>query len=877
MRIQGYNTQTDNLNFDVVDYETQYFSSNTYDQNSILTLQSNNGRADNRVQCSGVGTCDNDSGECICPHGWGEHPDLGPCALELFNSSSSNGIARCPGVVHQGIEADTGQYPSRQSQRSHPARVFISSNRGGGPIVGSLSSNSRVSVHDYVGDPVPNILETDTSETRRYVSGRALFNLTTSASAGPIVYDAATERLFFVDQNSGAPFIGVASVSPNDTYLWEEATRNDDFLARQQKDVPYKIFAYLAEPVGGMVFDARIAFRRLYWTYTGVVGVGDGRIAYADVDQQESIYPDVHIRYLNDQIGDPFWVQDPKGLAVHPMENRLYWIDTDVHTYHPSTYNVIRSARITGSSDRTTIFIEEKIGNHTSERDKYTDIIIDIYHNNTAVIIDNGSPPAILAIPLDGAAVSSVEDNYAAASSLHVGEQRVVSDAGDVMGSNANLGFLAMDDINNVVMWSSITNQSISYARVEDRDGVLGYYEAFEEGYRRQLVYDGYLTEDIPVGLAMDGGIGHQDFEDGDYLECHGHGRCMGNKGHFRCECFPGFRGDCSTYSCPTGPAWFHEPVVDAVAHDVMLECSNMGICDRTRGVCACRAGFEGSACERMSCRGQTTKHNVCNGNGRCLSMRELSKKRKGIDLDFKADADYGKKLWDRLTWDADMITGCSADEYGYYPGTTHNISNTQQAGTEDYGQHLECPFGLDLREHETYLTNATGVFGNSTLKSVREEQRIYCTANSGSFTLSFRNHTTDLIAYDATPQRVELALEALVSIGQVSVFVMEGSDSPSKMCNNNAATSHYVDVRFDTELSVVPNMVIGTDTTTHGSAKALFLIQKTVGSGTLKECSGKGECDRQNGVCKCWPNWGSSDGFGNRGTRGDCGYTLIN
>ena len=38
-------------------------------------------------------------------------------------------------------------------------------------------------------------------------------------------------------------------------------------------------------------------------------------------------------------------------------------------------------------------------------------------------------------------------------------------------------------------------------------------------------------------------------------------------------------------------------------------------------------------------------------------------------------------------------------------------------------------------------------------------------------------------------------------------------------------------------------------------------------------ECGLKGICNRDTGLCECFDAYVSSDGFGNRGTRGDCGY----
>jgi len=67
----------------------------------------------------------------------------------------------------------------------------------------------------------------------------------------------------------------------------------------------------------------------------------------------------------------------------------------------------------------------------------------------------------------------------------------------------------------------------------------------------------------------------------------------FGTQGNWKCECFPGFYGDCRMRTCPTGPAWFAEPVVDNIAHDVEVECSNAGRCNRDTGTCTCDTGYE--------------------------------------------------------------------------------------------------------------------------------------------------------------------------------------------------------------------------------------------------------------------------------------------
>lgn len=73
-----------------------------------------------------------------------------------------------------------------------------------------------------------------------------------------------------------------------------------------------------------------------------------------------------------------------------------------------------------------------------------------------------------------------------------------------------------------------------------------------------------------------------------------------------------------------------------------------MGVCNRQLGLCECRGGFTGEACQRLEC------HNGCNGRGRCMSMREAAAIIDGRNLQFEANYDG---------WDADMIHGCVCDD----------------------------------------------------------------------------------------------------------------------------------------------------------------------------------------------------------------------
>ena len=82
-----------------------------------------------------------------------------------------------------------------------------------------------------------------------------------------------------------------------------------------------------------------------------------------------------------------------------------------------------------------------------------------------------------------------------------------------------------------------------------------------------------------------------------DTTHCNGKG--MINKDS-TCNCYSGYRGaNCTLRYCPFGKSWATMPEADHVRNRPNVECSDMGICDLHTGLCACRDGFEGRACER--------------------------------------------------------------------------------------------------------------------------------------------------------------------------------------------------------------------------------------------------------------------------------------
>ena len=107
-----------------------------------------------------------------------------------------------------------------------------------------------------------------------------------------------------------------------------------------------------------------------------------------------------------------------------------------------------------------------------------------------------------------------------------------------------------------------------------------------------------------------------------------------------------------------------HNPMTNS-GHDY-AECANAGLCDRKTGICKCQPGFEGAACQRMSCPTYLSSNDnpiqyhayegQCSGHGVCRSLRNIAQK------------DHGTRY---NLWDMDQSTACICD-IGYTGGDCH-------------------------------------------------------------------------------------------------------------------------------------------------------------------------------------------------------------
>jgi hypothetical protein len=257
----------------------------------------------------------------------------------------------------------------------------------------------------------------------------------------------------------------------------------------------------------------------------------------------------------------------------------------------------------------------------------------------------------------------------------------------------------------------------------------------------------------------------------------HGYCKLFGNDRVPLCQCSDDWNGgawDCSERTCPAAKPWFAMPTSDTEAHSGTAKCSNKGSCDYDSGLCRCGAGFEGHACQRMSCPGwdKATKTS-CSGHGRCLSMAEIGLQKgyanpstaaslNGFYQGGKAGG-YGGNAVQYTGWEKDMIMGCVCDPgWGGYDCSVR-----------------ECPYGSDPHYR-----------GNLEVQRVRT-------------VISTKQREIQLVTLGATPMPTldvdevqTITIEGVIASGNLPSgtfrigFDSTGGDGKCKLCIVSAAAT---------------------------------------------------------------------------------------
>jgi hypothetical protein len=143
-------------------------------------------------------------------------------------------------------------------------------------------------------------------------------------------------------------------------------------------------------------------------------------------------------------------------------------------------------------------------------------------------------------------------------------------------------------------------------------------------------------------------------------------------------------------------------------------------------------------------------------------------------------------------------------------------------------------------------------------------------------------------IPFDSPAAVVQAELEKMTVVGRVKVDLLQKATAgsyASRAVINRACTPDGINelvVTFLDEYGPLPPVTAHKDIGRNGGQTNTVIVVNENGAGlsvlgTKKnlECNGRGLCDRETGDCTCFTGYGSSDGDGNAGSRGDCGHVL--
>jgi len=305
---------------------------------------------------------------------------------------------------------------------------------------------------------------------------------------------------------------------------------------------------------------------------------------------------------------------------------------------------------------------------------------------------------------------------------------------------------------------------------------------------------------------------------------CSGHGSCGQSD---KCTCYRNWQGnDCSERTCPYTISWSEiASKANSNFYHHYTECGSKGTCDRKTGECTCLDGFEGKGCRRMSC---AEFDNACSGHGTCEVLSDL----------VSNSANYQDLA---NVWDADKIQYCKCDP-GY-----NGIACEKRM----------CKTGNDpLTEYVGGVAEADNV------------QTISITTSgtlSGSFLLGYTDWrgqewiTWAMDISTVTGTEVKEALQGLPNLAVPSVSVAV-----------TGSTTAGVDIAVTFDSSHTPGNQPALSVYTAGcstdgcqpyyagltAADAATVAATTPGTSENAECSNRGSCDYETGICACFEGY---------------------
>lgn len=360
--------------------------------------------------------------------------------------------------------------------------------------------------------------------------------------------------------------------------------------------------------------------------------------------------------------------------------------------------------------------------------------------------------------------------------------------------------------------------------------------------------------------------------------ECSNHGKCV-EQG--RCECYPNFGigedaaflpGDCSSRVCEYSPAWSDGPSDTGLRHKYS-ECGGKGICNRETGECQCVDGYEGSSCQRSSCP------NDCSGNGRCQYIEEFGFG-SGTNDNVGAFADIMEQgyqtVFDHYGWDKGKTRGCLCDPefsdvdcskricpYGNDPGAnrknmaadanvqvqkiyfrSYDDKNDYNSGADKFlGRTFALIFKTKL--NETYATGPINY-----LKPRTTTNNVGYAGDCRDMTLDIQ---TQLQSFPGRPiDEVKVACDCEAEVSQMNDAFFFTSCNVSFTGDRVQGQQNLLMVLTEECLEGCTPQITGLDL----KVDILQVSEIQSSDANSWECSNRGKCDYDTGICHCYDGY---------------------
>lgn len=303
---------------------------------------------------------------------------------------------------------------------------------------------------------------------------------------------------------------------------------------------------------------------------------------------------------------------------------------------------------------------------------------------------------------------------------------------------------------------------------------------------------------------------------------------------------------------------------------------------------CACDEGFTGYDCSNKECpRGDDP---MTTGQQNEVMMIECQADSGYFFFQFRGqrteaipyDAGYGtvERLIEKLSSVKDVKV-----TFGNY---SMPICGYEQAQTT-YLEFMQDFGSLPAaRLDQTFLESA---YRGSPWLYMVTQHKLHCPAGGeflrGWFFFSYDGKISDRLAYDASETQIAAALNDMPTVkaqsdyGNISITV---NTTRHAVCLKDSSSNTTIKFRskfgnlYDLEFI---NSIRYTDPKITNASSHNLTYSSNKGTKENLVCSDHGECDYATGTCQCAIAkgthyeyyWGSSDGYGNQGRRGDCGH----